>query len=231
MTKKFVFKVYGDKALFTDPASRSCGKFSYPIPTYEALKGIVKSVYWKPSIIWHVDRVKVVNRIEYFSMTTSGILYRPEKDSDVQHRLEKQSYLRDVEYVVECSYEHNPYRSPDMVKDGKNRKKHDDIMRRSITRGGRMPIFLGTSECMGFVEPVDSFDDVESIYDSNSIETEYFMFHGFDYPDESGENYLYRRDDKIVMKNGVIEFNKPSDCISKTRLFEMEPKTFGEIEQ
>ena len=41
------FQVSGDYALFSDPVTRVGGeKSSYHLPTYEALKGIVHSVYW-----------------------------------------------------------------------------------------------------------------------------------------------------------------------------------------
>ena len=47
------FQVTGDYALFSDPILRVGGeKCSYQVPTYEALKGILQSVYWKPTIIW-----------------------------------------------------------------------------------------------------------------------------------------------------------------------------------
>ena len=58
------FQVSGDYALFSDILTRPGGeKMSYPIPTYEALKGILSSVYWKPTIIWVIDSVRVMNRI------------------------------------------------------------------------------------------------------------------------------------------------------------------------
>ena len=42
------FKVYGEDALFSDVLTRTgMEKYSYPIPTYEALKGIMHSIYWK----------------------------------------------------------------------------------------------------------------------------------------------------------------------------------------
>ena len=28
---------------------------------YEALKGIARSIYWKPTLIWHIDRVRIIN--------------------------------------------------------------------------------------------------------------------------------------------------------------------------
>jgi CRISPR-associated protein Cas5d len=58
------FKVWGRYALFTDPLTRIGGeKCSYHLPTYEALKGIAKSIYWKPTFIWVIDEVRVINRI------------------------------------------------------------------------------------------------------------------------------------------------------------------------
>ena len=45
--------VWGRYALFSDPITRVGGeKFSYPVPTYQAVKGILESVYWKPTFIW-----------------------------------------------------------------------------------------------------------------------------------------------------------------------------------
>ena len=50
------FEVTGRKALFTFPEFKTGGeKSSMAIPTYEALKGILKSIYWKPTITWIID--------------------------------------------------------------------------------------------------------------------------------------------------------------------------------
>ena len=50
------FEVTGEYALFSDPITRVGGeKFTYQVPTYEALKGILQSVYWKPTLIWIID--------------------------------------------------------------------------------------------------------------------------------------------------------------------------------
>ena len=55
------FVVRGRYALFTDPYSKIGGdKTSYPVPTYEALKGIAKSIYWKPTFIWIIKRVRIL---------------------------------------------------------------------------------------------------------------------------------------------------------------------------
>ena len=58
------FQVTGRYALFTDPLSKVGGeKCSYHVPTYEALKGIAKSIYWKPTLIWVIDEVRLMKRI------------------------------------------------------------------------------------------------------------------------------------------------------------------------
>ena len=58
------FKVWARHALFTDPLTRVGGeKCSYHLPTYEALKGIAKSIYWKPTFVWVVDEVRVIKPI------------------------------------------------------------------------------------------------------------------------------------------------------------------------
>ena len=59
------FEVTGDYALFSDPIMRVGGeKFTLQVPTYEALKGIAASVYWKPTFIWVIDEVRVMNPIQ-----------------------------------------------------------------------------------------------------------------------------------------------------------------------
>lgn len=53
MNNSISFKVRGRYALFTDPLTRIGGeKCSYHIPTYESLKGVACSIYWKPTFVW-----------------------------------------------------------------------------------------------------------------------------------------------------------------------------------
>lgn len=51
------FEVWGDYGLFTDPIMRVGGeKFTYQVPTYEALKGVISSSYWKPTLTWYIKK-------------------------------------------------------------------------------------------------------------------------------------------------------------------------------
>jgi hypothetical protein len=65
--------------------------------------------------------------------------------------------------------------------------KHFEIAKRSLERGGRQAIFLGTRECQGYVEPC-VFGSGKGDYD-NAGDLQYgLMSHSFNYPDETGEN-------------------------------------------
>lgn len=71
MRNAIEFEVYGKYALFTDPLTKLGGeKLSYQIPTYQALKGIVESIYWKPTLLMVIDEIRVMNPIQ---MESKGI--------------------------------------------------------------------------------------------------------------------------------------------------------------
>ncbi len=76
MENKVEFKVYGKYALFTDPLTKIGGeKCSYQIPTYQALKGIMESVYWKPTLIWFIDKLRVMKPIKTQTRSAKPIEY------------------------------------------------------------------------------------------------------------------------------------------------------------
>src|SRR5699024_9155894 len=158
MRNQIEFIVYGKYALFTDPVTRiGDEKFTYQIPTYQALKGIVESIYWKPSITWYIDEVRVMNAIQTEVKGT-----RPIKYQDGNNDLMYYTYLRKPAYQVRAHFEFNRNR-PDLSDDW-NENKHHNIAKRSVERGGRRDIYLGTRECQGYVE-VCQFGEGESFYD------------------------------------------------------------------
>ena len=95
-----------------------------------------------------------------------------------------------------------------------------------VQRGGRQDIFLGTRDCQGYVEAC-KFGEGEGHYDDAGELSYGVMFHGFDYPDETGVNELWRRFTRPVMKNGHIKFDRPEDCEMREMVREMVPKEFG----
>lgn len=204
------FAVFGRYALFSDPLTRMGGeKLTYQIPTYQALKGILESVYWKPTILWVMDCVRVMKPIR-----TEAKSIRPIHYNDDKNDLSVYTYLSDVRYHVRAHFVQNPYR-PELDHDY-NEHKHHNIARRMISKGGRRDVFLGTRECQGYVEEC-AFDEGKGFYDEYGTLDFGLMFHGFDYPDETGRDMLAARFWRPKMVNGVIDLPAPGACDSSLR--------------
>ena len=204
MKNQVEFIVKGKLALFTDPLTKIGGeKCSYHIPTYEALKGIAKSVYWKPTFTWIIDKARVMKPIRTQAKSMKPL------DYGGGNSLAIYTYLVDVEYQVQAHFEWNLFRE-DMAKD-RNENKHYFVAKRMIDKGGRRDIFLGVRECQAYVEPC-KFGEGKSDYDDYGEIAFDLMFHGFDYPDELGKNELHARFWRPKMVDGKIDFIRPDAC-------------------
>lgn len=220
------FEVMGDYALFSDPIMRMGGeKCSYQAPTYEALKGILSSVYWKPTFIWYIDKVRIMNPIQTMVKGIRPIKYNGGND------LSFYTYLKNCRYQVEAHFEWNQNR-PELEKD-RNENKHHNIAKRMIERGGRRDIFLGARECQGYVEPC-VFGEGKGHYDDVDELSFGLVLHGITYADEAyseeTKGKMTVRFWRPVMKRGIIDFVRPEKCdprLCKT-LCKMEMKAFGE---
>jgi len=205
MENRIEFKLWGKYALFTDPITKIGGeKCSYHIPTYQALKGITESLYWKPTIKWIVDKVRIMNIIQ-----TEAKGMKPQKYNTYSNDLAIYTYLKDVEYHVSAHFEWNEVRED--MKNDRNEHKHYLIAKRYLEKGGKRDIFLGARECCGYIEPC-KFDEGKGAYDTIGEIGYGIMFHGFDYPTETGENKLCTRLWNVTMKNGIVEFILPEEC-------------------
>ncbi|MCH3950870.1 MAG: type I-C CRISPR-associated protein Cas5c [Acidaminococcus sp.] len=205
----FYMKIEGPYALFTDPLSKGIGeKVSYLVPTMQALKGIVEAVYWKPTLYYLIDEVKVLKPIQ--TETKSVLLPMNNGKKDLSHF----TYLRDVSYAIKFHFEWAEGR-PQLEQD-RNEKKHEQILLRSMKRGGRRDIFLGTRECIGAVTRLreKEYDALTPPFTGKLSLG--IMFHSFSYQEtnknKKGEGELYSQFDSIVMENGVIRFKRPEDC-------------------
>ncbi len=220
------FEVSGDYGLFSDPVMRVGGeKCTYQIPTYEALKGILSSVYWKPTFTWIIDKVRVMNRIETEVKGIRTIKYKGGKDRSYY------TYLKDCRYQVQAHFEWNLNR-PELAQD-RNEEKHHNIAKRMIKAGGRRDIFLGTRECQGYVEPC-RFGEGAGAYDDLPELSFGLMYHGLTYADEAyspeTESAMTANFWRPVMQNGVILFLRPDQCPLHKKLRGMQSKAFGEQE-
>jgi CRISPR-associated protein Cas5d len=216
---RFEFRVWGRYALFTDPVTRVGGeKCSYHVPTYEALKGIAKSIYWKPTLVWVIDDVRLMKPIR---TQTKGT--KPREYVGGGNSLAIYTFLADVDYQVRAHFEWNLHR-PELEAD-RIEAKHTAIVNRMLDRGGRQDIFLGTRDCQGYVERC-AFGTGEAPYDQAGELSYGLMFHGFDYPDETGVPLLRSRFWTPKMVNGVIHFDRPEACRVIKDVRPMQAKAF-----
>ena len=232
------FRVWGRYALFTDPLTRVGGeKCSYHLPTYEAIKGVCKSIYWKPTFIWYIDQVRLMRRIR---TQTRGM--KPLDYASGGNTLAIYTYLTGdarsvnpadivdgpgVEYQVRAHFEWN--RHHDALAQDRIEGKHFAIAQRSLERGGRQDIFLGTRDCQGYVAPCQ-FGSGPGDYDSEGTLDYSLMFHSFDYPDETGAGRLATNFWRPKLVNGVLTFPRPDDRsgqIVKRDIRAMTARRFG----
>lgn len=219
------FEVYGEKALFSDPVTRVGGeKCSYHFPTCEALKGITRSIYWKPSFLWVIDYVRIMNPIMTESIGIRTCSYNTNK-IDLSYYM----YLKNVRYQVRAHMIPNR-NHPEFAHDW-NENKHFSIAKRSVERGGRRTPFLGTSECTAFVKECQ-FGEGTSYYDNLPGELGYgTMFHSYTFPDQA---ILANEKGKLTANfwkpvlhpGGIIEFIRPEDCPFKKFIRNMELTEF-----
>lgn len=204
-SRNFYARVRGDRALFTNPATKGGSeRSSYSVPTRQALQGIVDGIYHKPTFTNVITEVKIVNQIQTELHGVRALLH------DYSADLSYVSYLSDVEYLVKFHFIWNESRE-DLIQD-RQANKHEAIMERSIRKGGRRDVFLGTRECFALVDKIsqEEYDNCPSYYDGFSIDLG-IMFHSFAYPIDK-KTPLKSYFAKTVMENGVIKFKSQKEC-------------------
>ena len=114
-------RVSGPLALFTRPESKA-ERFSYPVLTPTAARGILESIFWKPQMRYEVREIAVLAPIRYASITTSEVTNvqsaRRARQwsadgiggvSAEQQRTQRHSrLLRDVSYVIRATIDTQP---------------------------------------------------------------------------------------------------------------------------
>jgi CRISPR-associated protein Cas5d len=165
-----------------------------------------------------IDQVRVMKRIRTQTKGTKPLEYGG------GNTLAIYTFLADVEYQVQAHFEWNlaqPDLEPDRVEG-----KHFAIAQRMLDRGGRQDIFLGTRDCQGYVEPCE-FGSGPGELDGAGELGFGLMFHGFDYPDETGDHKLHARFWTPRLTDGLLRFPRPEECTVRKFVREMSPKRFG----
>lgn len=226
-SSQFAFEVSGAYALFSDPlAAQRTRRQSYDVPTYEALKGVAKAVYWKPTFNVLIDGVRIMNPISFEDRKLLEYAWGAKGETrNIKHAV----YLRDVRYQVLAHFVWNESR-PEYEKD-RDLVKHKRSMEKWISRGGHRDVYLGTRECQADVKPCE-FGSGDGYYDKGSGHENPelgVMYFGYTYPDEAilqeDKGYKTIRFFNAHMENGYIRFPDIQECITGKRI-EMQPKIF-----
>lgn len=198
-------KVWGDYACFTRPEMK-VERVSYDVMTPSAARGVLEAIYWKPAIVWVIDKIHVfkpirftnIRRNELASKLPLGNITRAMKDGktpislfiedDRQQRAAM--VLKDVEYIIEAHFE---YTSPEDTNDG----KHLDMFNRRAQDGQCfMQPYLGCREFSAKFELVTE-EIPKSILDGEKNLG--WMLHDIDF-----KNDMQARFFNAVMNDGVI---------------------------
>ena len=212
-----VVRVRGEYALFTRPEMK-VERVSYEVITPSAARGIIEAVYWKPAIRWVIDRIHVLNEIEFTNIRRNEV---SEKLSESQARQimkgSKEPFylatnecrqqraamvLKDVDYVIEAHFEIVPEKAgpEDTV------EKHYNIALRRLRKGQYFnPPCLGTREFGARVELMEDGQIPKSkVSGTRDLG---WMLYDLDFSDPSDIQPEFF---KAVMKDGLIDLTQSS---------------------
>ena len=164
-----VIRVRGDYALFTRPEMK-VERVSYDVITPSAARGIIEAVYWKPAIRWVIDKIHVLNEIEFTNIRRNEVsekvsertvtrLMKTKKSkepfflSSTDFRQQRAAMvLKNVDYVIEAHFEINPEKAGP----GDTEQKHYNMALRRLRKGQYYSApCLGTREFGAQVELIE----------------------------------------------------------------------------
>ncbi len=107
-SKPVRLRVWGDYACFTRPETK-VERVSYEVMTPSAARGMLEAIFWKPEMLWQVDRIHVLKPIRHDSIRRNEVNGTASKGSggidisDSKNRAQRAALiLRDVAYVIEA---------------------------------------------------------------------------------------------------------------------------------
>jgi len=199
-------KVWGSYACFTRPEMK-VERVSYDVMTPSAARGILEAIYWKPAIVWVVDRIHVLNPIRFDNIRRNelagklalGTIRKAMNDgvSPVETFIENDRQqrasmvLRDASYVIEAHFEFTG-------SEDNNAAKHKEIFDRRARKGQcfHHP-YLGCREFPAHFELIEDGIPQSELSGERDLG---WMLHDMDF-----ENNMEATFFRAEMCNGIIE--------------------------
>ena len=214
-------RVSGDYALFTRPEMK-VERVSYDIITPSAARGIIEAVYWKPAIRWVIDKIHVLNEIQFTNIRRNEVskkinenevrqvmngankpLYLVASDTENKIRQQRASLvLKNVDYIIEAHFD-----MTDKAGEDDTKEKHYNIALRRLRKGQHFHApCLGTRD---FGAKVELIEDDKAIPQSPLGNLQLgWMLRDLDFSDlEDIKPQFF----KALLKNGVLDLTDLTD--------------------
>ena len=203
-----LMEVWGLTACFTRPEMKT-ERVSYDVPTPSAARGMIESIYYHPGLKWTIDRIWVLNQIQFMNLRRNEVSSKISASNvmqeanggkrscivttqDIQQRATMM--LKDVRYVIEAHFD-----MTDKANASDNPGKFQDIVKRRLRKGACYAApYLGTRECTahfrlwegGAIEGIDETRDLG------------YMLYDMDYSDPEHIQPMFFR---AKMEHGCID--------------------------
>jgi len=207
MNSSIAIQVWGERACFTRPEMK-VERVSYDVMTPSAARGILEAIYWKPEILWVVERIHVLNPIRFTNLrrnevgATASAVNAARAMSSGSGRLglfieeERQqraaTILRDVDYLIEAHF--------DVLGGDDSPPKHFEMFKRRAEKGQcfHRP-YLGCREfdCQFAWHEGDL---PRGAYSEEAKRDLGFMLHDIDFEHDMTARFFH-----AVMRHGVID--------------------------
>ena len=203
-----LMEVWGLTACFTRPEMKT-ERVSYDVPTPSAARGMIESIYYHPGLKWTIDRIWVLNPIQFMNLrrnevsskiSASNVMQEANggKQScivttqDIQQRAAMM--LKDVRYVIEAHFD-----MTDKANASDNPGKFQDIVKRRLRKGACYAApYLGTRECTAHFRLWEG-EAIEGIDETRDLG---YMLYDMDYSDPEHIQPMFFR---AKMEHGCID--------------------------
>jgi CRISPR-associated protein Cas5d len=204
----FCIEVSGEYACFTRPEMK-VERVSYDVITPSAARNIFQAILWKPAISWEVNKIEVLNPIQWTSIRRNevGSYMSPQSDGVfIEEKRQQRAglILKDVRYRLHAQLTFIPGKGES--RSDENPAKYNEMFKR---RAGKGQCF--TQPYLGCREYSCSFELIEDPSQASpppiSVDKDLgFMLYDMQYPDpDSEEKEIRPAFYRPKMTGGVIE--------------------------
>ena len=166
-------RVQGPYALFTRPEMK-VERVSYDVITPSAARGLIEAIYWKPAIVWKIDKIHVLNEIEFTNVRRNEVSDKISTreaerrmkgandpffmDATDKRQQRAALVLKNVDFIIEAHFDLTDKTGPDDTVE-----KHYNIALRRLRKGQHYHApYLGTREFGAQVELIENGDIPQS---------------------------------------------------------------------